>query len=285
MSEHWPAIAARLRKLGIAVKILTNGLLLSQDTVGRLRDLGVNGVGLSLDGPAPLHDRLRGQEGLFDHILAGMRMIRESGLPLTVITTVNTLNLGDLEALSAILVEEDVRQWQLQPLFHLGRGADNAWLQLAKEEFLRFGDFVSTQAAPARDRGLEIMPSDSFGYFTHRDRREPAWGGCPAGQFSCGITSDGRIKGCLSLPDNLGEGDLRQRSLWDIWFDPDAFSYTRRFAKNDLGPNCESCDRAEQCQGGCSAMSYGCTGRFHNDPFCFYGIAKGQRADKNSRAI
>jgi radical SAM protein with 4Fe4S-binding SPASM domain len=104
--------------------------------------------------------------------------------------------------------------------------------------------------------------------------REPPWRGCPAGRLSCGITSDGKIKGCLSLPDNIVEGDLRQRDLWNIWFDSDSFVYSRQFSENKLGANCRSCDKAELCHGGCSAMSYGVTGDFHNDPYCFYRIRK-----------
>jgi hypothetical protein len=37
-----------------------------------------------------------------------------------------------------------------------------------------------------------------------------------SGLVSAGITSDGKLKGCLSLPDEFIEGDLRTRSLWDI---------------------------------------------------------------------
>jgi hypothetical protein len=78
--------------------------------------------------------------------------------------------------------------------------------------------------------------------------------------------------GCLSLPDNIVEGDLRQRDLWNIWFDPDSFAYTRQFSRIKLGSNWRSYDKAELCHGGCSAMSYGVTGDFHNDPYCFYRI-------------
>jgi lipopolysaccharide/colanic/teichoic acid biosynthesis glycosyltransferase len=51
-----------------------------------------------------------------------------------------------------------------------------------------------------------------------------------------GITSDAKIKGWLSLPDELVEGDLRQNDLWEIWFDEDAFAYTRQFSIDELGP-------------------------------------------------
>ena len=118
------------------------------------------------------------------------------------------------------------------------------------------------------------MLADSYGYYTDRDQRDPPWRGCPAGLYSCGITSDGKIKGCLSMPDELIEGNLRMNDLWEIWFDPQAFFYTRQFSTSKLGNNCKDCDHAIECQGGCSAISYGCTGHFHNDPYCFYRLAE-----------
>jgi len=72
------------------------------------------------------------------------------------------------------------------------------------------------------------------------------------------------------MPDALGEGDLRQRTLWDIWFDADSFRYTRGFTPERLGPNCKSCVKALECKGGCSSSSYCETGRFHNNALCFY---------------
>jgi radical SAM protein with 4Fe4S-binding SPASM domain len=272
--KHWPKLASRIKKQGIPVKLLTNGVNFSQQTVSQIIDLGLDAIGFSLDGLASTHDQLRGQKGLFQEVLAGIKMLRKANIPVTIITTINALNLKELPELLEILISEGIKYWQVQPLFPLGRGAENSRLHLSDEEYLAMGDFIVEKSASAHERGLEIMPSDSVGYFTERDKRKPAWGGCPAGLYSCGITSNGKVKGCLSLPDELIEGDLRERTLWDIWFSLDSFPYTRRFTAGMEGVNCRDCERLEQCQGGCSAMSYSCTGQFHNNPMCFLGIEK-----------
>lgn len=274
LRPDWPKIAARLGKLGIPTKVLTNGLPLGPDTIARMKDVGIAGVGVSLDGLEATHDYIRGHEGLFRRVLAGMERVLKAGLPLTVITTVNALNLDELPSLLALLQSVGVSRWQVQPIFPLGRTQEAAELQLTEQAYMRLGTFVQQWGPRAREAGLELLPGDSFGYFTELDTREPSWRGCPAGLFSCGITSDGKVKGCLSLPDDVVEGDLRQHDLWDIWFHPRSFAYTRRFSMEELGPSCRSCDKAEQCRGGCSAMSYGSTGSFHNDPYCFYRIEK-----------
>lgn len=270
----WLRIAAHLIELGISTKILTNGLTLEPDTVAQMKEVGISGVGVSLDGLEATHDYIRGRAGVFGCVLTGIDQVLNAGLPLTVITTVNALNLNELPSLFALLRTVGVSRWQIQPIFPLGRVRKAGQLHLTEQAYMQLGTFVKHWAPQAEDAGMEMLPGDSFGYFTELDTREPPWRGCPAGLFSCGITSDGKIKGCLSLPDEVIEGDLRQHDLWDIWFHPDAFAYTRQFSMEKLGSTCHSCDKAEQCLGGCSAMSYGSTGSFHNDPYCFYRIRR-----------
>jgi radical SAM protein with 4Fe4S-binding SPASM domain len=273
LRDDWPVLAKRLVSRGIVVKVLSNGLALDAHTVARLCDAGVAGVGISLDGLAPAHDRLRGCTGLFEETMRSMDRVIRAGLPLTVITTVHGQNVDQLAPLLRLLEDVGAEAWQVQPLFPLGRGRAME-LRLTRQSYEGLGAFVFD----CRDRPPEelpaLLPSDSFGYYTPLDTRDPPWRGCLAGRLACGITSDGMIKGCLSLPDHLAEGDLRQRNLWDIWFDPAAFAYTRVFGPEHLGPNCQGCEMAGQCRGGCSAMSYGSTGRFHNDPYCFCALAR-----------
>jgi len=274
LSSYWPNIAAYLRELGIKTKILTNALTLEPNIIAQMKDADIAGVGVSLDGIEKTHDYIRGREGLFHHVLKGIERLIDNGTDITVITTVNKLNSNELASLLELLRSIGVKRWQVQPLFPLGRVHDAAELRLTEQAYLQLGTFVKEWGQHAQKAGIEILPGDSFGYFTELDTREPPWRGCPAGLLSCGITSDGKIKGCLSLPDEVTEGSLRENDLWDIWFHPDSFAYTRRFSLGQLGNFCHSCDKAEQCRGGCSAMSYGSTGSFHNDPYCFYRISK-----------
>jgi radical SAM protein with 4Fe4S-binding SPASM domain len=272
LRPDWEPIAARLKELGIRTKILTNGLALGADAVSRMKDVGIAAVGVSLDGLARTHDDIRGRPGLFNAAWEGIGRLRAAGIPPNAVTTVNSRNVSELPGLYEWLRDAGVPRWQLQPVFNFGRLPAASDLSLTEEAYAQFGAFVEEWRPRGAAEGMVIAPADSYGYYTACDTREPEWAGCGAGLFACGITSDGRVKGCLSLPDNLAEGDLRRNDLWDIWFADDAFAYTRDYRADDLGPNCRGCDKAERCRGGCSAMSYGYTGRFHNDPFCFLGI-------------
>jgi radical SAM protein with 4Fe4S-binding SPASM domain len=272
LRPDWWKIASRLRALGIATKVITNGISLSDAVIERIQDSGIRGVGISVDGLAETHENIRGHHGLFARVEAGIEKLQKANIPLTILTTVNALNIHELPAVFNWLRAWGIRNWQIQPIFHFGRFHESDNLRLSQSEYLQLGMFIKETWSTAEQIGLRMGPADSFGYFTDLDPRQPPWNGCPAGLLSCGITSDGRVKGCLSMPDELTVGDLRKNDLWDIWFHPDSFAFTRKFRVEDLGPNCQGCAMAEQCQCGCSSMSYGCTGSFHNDPYCFFRL-------------
>jgi radical SAM protein with 4Fe4S-binding SPASM domain len=252
--------------------MVTNGLGLDADTLTQMNAVGLKSLAVSVDGLEAAHDYLRGTEGLFRRTLKGIERTMTAGIPVTVFTTVHRLNVGQLSELHSLLLSIGVSQWQPQPIFRFGRGRNGDRLLLSEKDYVELGCFFEQAQVGSVRNVCQLLPADSLGYFSKADEAYPPWRGCSAGLSVCSITSDGKVKGCLSLPDHLVEGDLRENDLWDIWFDPDAFAYTRTFSVEDLGPNCRSCDKGEQCKGGCSAMSYSYTGEFHNDPYCFYAI-------------
>jgi radical SAM protein with 4Fe4S-binding SPASM domain len=92
--------------------------------------------------------------------------------------------------------------------------------------------------------------------------------GCPAGTSVLGLTSDGTVRGCLSLPPAFDEDNVRRRSLAAIWDDERAFAYNRRFRETDLTGVCASCVFARICRGGCKSLAYAATGGVAENPYC-----------------
>jgi uncharacterized protein len=71
-------VAARMRGVTFLINVITNGLLLSPEVVGRLVPFGLNGVKVTLDGDREAHDRarpLRGGQGTFDRIVANVAAV------------------------------------------------------------------------------------------------------------------------------------------------------------------------------------------------------------------
>jgi radical SAM protein with 4Fe4S-binding SPASM domain len=272
LRSDWPEIALRLKKLNISTGVVTNGVTLDQKTVSKLKETGISHIAVSVDGLESTHDFIRGKNGIYHEIMKGIKRLIEERIPTTIITTVTELNIDELPALFKIFSDIGIDRWRPQPLISSGRVENSQELLIKEKTFLKLISFYQNWGYKAIDAGMELLRADGLGYYFKSDISRGPWYGCPAGLVSVGITSDGKVKGCLSLQDKFIEGDLRKNSLWDIWFDDNTFSYTRHFSTNMLGDKCDSCDKGEQCRGGCSAMSYGYTGIFHNDPFCHIGI-------------
>ena len=272
LRSDWPIIASRVVELGIAANILTNGLHLDAALIAQMKEVGISGVGISLDGLEATHDSVRERKGSFASVMEGIALMREANLPFNVITTVNALNLPELPAMLDLLLASGVTTWRLQAIIPMGRVKDHGDLPIDIRGILQLGRFIQEQRTRLDKSQMQIICSDGLEYVVDGDPDEKPWRGCSAGIVSCGITSDGKVKGCLSMPDELMEGDLRQSDLWDIWFHPNAFAYTRQFERHKLGPNCTNCEKGQDCKGGCSSSSYCATGRFNNDAYCFYKV-------------
>jgi len=90
-----------------------------------------------------------------------------------------------------------------------------------------------------------------------------------------GIESDGTIKGCLSLHGkDYIEGNIRERSLKEIWTDKNCFKLNRRFSPDCLTGICKGCKWGQICRGGCSEKAKSYTGSKYGSPFCLYNYEK-----------
>jgi uncharacterized protein len=105
----------KLRKpsrLSVSHHFQTNGTLLNQDWVDFFRRNEAK-VGLSIDGPAHLHDRCRktrGQGGTFAQVMRGLRVLQESSYPFHVITVLTRESLGSARELFEFYLDNGISQ-------------------------------------------------------------------------------------------------------------------------------------------------------------------------------
>jgi uncharacterized protein len=104
----------RLRPPSIVVRhaFQTNGMLIDRDWCALFREWEV-GVGVSIDGPQPLHDahrKTRRGDGTFDQTIAGIRLLREESVPFHVISVLSRDSLAMPEELLAFYLSEGIDQ-------------------------------------------------------------------------------------------------------------------------------------------------------------------------------
>lgn len=271
---EWPALARAAVRAGPAVDLITSGWTLDDAAVREIRRAGLYAVTVSVDGPAEVHDRLRGLPGSHRRAIEAIRRLDAAGVRVGVATQVNRWNLGRLAAVAREIQTAGAYAWQLQLTMPAGRAAAVPDLVLGAEEMAAVHDAVRRLQ---RRRGLRPFATDNLGYGTADDaalRTTAAapprrWMGCFAGLRAVAVTSDGGVKGCLSLPDDLREGNVREEPLARIWGDPDRFAYNRRFERTSLWGACATCEEAEPCRGGCTAMAVAVHGRPGRNDRCF----------------
>ncbi len=270
MRRDWKEIAGRMNALGIRVNIITNGFLFAEKVIADLKDVNVESVSVSLDGPKAVHDRYR-QEGSYDRAIRAISVLHGAGIPVSVISTLNAENAPLLPELYETLRGSGIFAWQLQACSPMGNaalsGIDYAF---DVKEVIRF---VTENAASAP---FALGIADNIGYFTPEEGMlrgnlsgQAVYRGCSAGLDAVGIDSVGNVRGCESMYDErFNEGNLREKSLREIWEDPDAFAYNRKFTPELLSGACASCEAGPFCAGGCRSYNYFVHGKIYEAPRC-----------------
>ena len=278
MRRDWPTLGRAVRAAGMGLELITNGLLVKTQA-DAIAEAGFSAVTFSVDGPAEAHDVLRGVPGGLDRLLEGVEALRHRGVRVGAATQVNRRNLARLADIRTLLVESGIQGWQIQVTMPHGRaGEPGAELCLSPADLPRL---EAQLVALITEGGLFTQASDNIGYMS---RHEPllragtgqpprVFTGCGAGLQVVGITSDGTVRGCLSLPPAADEGNLRERSLVDIWHAPEAFAYNRCFQVTELQGPCASCHFARVCRGGCRSLAWATSGHPFANAHCLHHVS------------
>lgn len=278
LRPDWPVLASAVREAGMTVELITNGLL-AADRAADIASAGFLSVSFSVDGPEEVHDEIRGVKGGLKALLEGAAALKARGVKVGAVTHINRLNAGLLEETHALVVRHGFRGWQVQLTLPNGRAARSK-----KDVCLEPSDLPAletTLAGLIRRKRIFIQAADTIGYMgrfepllrTGTPRANRVWGSCQAGLRVVGITSDGTVRGCLSMPPHFDEGNIRERSLAEIWNDPGAFDYNRSFAIQNLEGPCAGCSFNKVCRGGCTTLAWLSTGTTTQNPFCLRALS------------
>ena len=296
MRPDWQEIAGALTSKKIRVCIITNGFIFTDDLISKLKAVDIESVAVSLDGTREAHDRQR-QDGSFDRAIKAIDRLTGAGIYTSVITTLNSGNIGCLEGMYDILKDKGIFAWQLQACSPMGNAAAMKRDQAAEGseprghsaavdpgidyrfDFSEAIGFVEEHA----DAPFAIGVADNIGYFgpsegSIRGNRSgiAVFRGCKAGLQGIGIDSVGNVRGCESMYDEaFNEGNLRERSLRDIWEDPEAFSYNRKFTEDLLAGACASCKYGSSCAAGCRSYNFFTGGNLYESLYCVRKAAGG----------
>ncbi len=243
--------------------IITNGLLLTQKNVNKLKDYKkLRELKISLEaGNAELNDSIRGR-GVFKKVLENVQNCnKEFNKEIVLMFTLSSYNYQDLPSMIRMAEELDADGVIIERFVPLGTG-----IQM-KDEFLKpdewqevlrvIIDFSNLAVAPQ-----ELLPYKAF-HVDLKKEKDVKGALCNLGDESMALMPNGDVYPCRRFPtkignlvnDDFGEILLRLRIL-------------RESLEKNLKGKCSRCNVSECI--GCRALAYALTGDFYTeDPQCF----------------
>jgi radical SAM protein with 4Fe4S-binding SPASM domain len=292
-------IVSFLAGSGIRVVMQTGGRAFTEPRARALFAAGLTGLGVSVDGPAHVHDELRGNVGSHEAAIRALQAGRAAGLITTANTQINRLNAHLLRETCAELRSHGIQTWQVQLTVPMGKAADRPeWIL----EPWRMVEVVDTLAAIQREAlethvsgvPFNVFANNNIGYFGPHEQLlrsrpgggETHWRGCRAGINVLGIESDGTVKGCPSLPTApYAGGNVRELSLERIWEQSEVVRFARDRDTSELWGHCATCYYADECRAGCSWTAHCTLGKRGNNPFCYHRVKQLQKQGIRERLV
>jgi MoaA/NifB/PqqE/SkfB family radical SAM enzyme len=111
------------RSLGYQNTLASNGMLLRSERAKRILDF-VDLIAVSVDGPQPLHDKIRNQAGAYDKMCQGLEVLKDMNKPFGIIHTLTPESWNSLIWLGEFAFSNGAKLLQLHPLEMYGRALD-----------------------------------------------------------------------------------------------------------------------------------------------------------------
>ena len=272
---------------GMRAVISTNGTRINEELAGRLKEVGLSYVGVSLDGLRETNDKFRGVNGAFDKALAGIKACQRAGIKVGLRFTINKRNAHDVPGIFDLLETENIPRVCFYHLVYAGRGSELMGEDLNREESRRVVDTIIDRTADLHRRGLdkEVLTVDNHTdgpYLYLRMLREgsPRAEGVMELLRMNGGNSTGVGIGCVSWDGSVHAdqfwrhysfGNVLKRPFSEIWMDTsDPIMSKLKEKKKHVKGRCGGCKFLDICGGNFRVRAEAATGDlWAPDPACY----------------
>jgi len=266
---------------GFRMCVATNGTLVTDEIVAKMKDAGIKICSLSLDGAsAAVNDDFRKQQGVFDATLRAAEIFRRNGMQFIVNSSFTNRNKHDIEATYRLAKSIGAHAWYMFMIVPTGRGKEILDELIGKEDYEKILEWHYRMEKDEKE--MLVRPTCAPHYYRVRLQKMKAEGetfeprsltfstggnkGCVCAQSICFIDSRGNVQPCSYFP--YVAGNVKKQSFSSIWNDSELFRSLRDF-KSYKG-RCGKCEYLNIC-GGCRARADAILGDYlEEEPFCGY---------------
>jgi heme d1 biosynthesis radical SAM protein NirJ len=280
-------ISQRAKAMRFYVGLSSNGTLIDAQLADRIRDIGYDYVGISLDGIGATHDRFRGRAGAYEEALNGLRLLRDRGIKVGVRFTMTADNAAELPRLLDLVEREGFPKFYLSHLVYAGRGNKNRGDDAAWQTTRDAMNMVIERAWrwARADSEMEIVTgnndADAIYLLQWATKNIPhaveslheklvRWGGNSSGRNVANIDNLGNVH-----PDTMwwhySLGNVKTRPFSAIWSDlSDPVMAGLKRQPRQIGGRCGACEHFSICNGNTRVRALRMTGNpWAEDPGCY----------------
>ena len=247
LREDLPDLIAYARnELGMRVNLITNGTRVDASLAGRLVQAGLHSAQVSLESPErEVHDRLTQVSGSFDRSLAGIRHLRDAGIPVHTNTTINRMNWDSLLEMPGFVRRLGLTRFSMNLIIPAGSGASEQAPILVR--YNELPEMLTGIQARAQREDVEFMwYSPTPVCIFNPIPRGLGNKGCAACDGLLSVSPSGGVLPCSSWPEPVG--NLLEQDFRTVWASARAcWVREKRFAPEE----CRSCADFALCQSGC----------------------------------
>jgi radical SAM protein with 4Fe4S-binding SPASM domain len=246
--SHWPFYRN--------IDIQTNGVFISDNpsVLEGMREVGVTGLGVSIDGFESTYDTLRGIPGTWAKAVNAARLAVGAGYVVTVSLVAHSGNVHELAAFHRF-VKDEIRPRVFRVMFidPQGRAKENAEYLLSADQVGEVIGFLKAEyersCANYADPSATMVELGCGGWLGTdlEGRVRPFIFHCIAGLTNLGILYDGKLASCSNIPREFIQGDLRYERIKSVW--ENRYLPFRRTELRKTG-HCLSCPDWAYCHGG-----------------------------------
>jgi len=272
--------ATLARSVRPVINIITNGLLLTEDVVDRMRPFGLNGVKITLDGDRDVHDRmrpLRGGQGTFDRIVENIRRVAGK-CRIAVGGNFDESSVDSFPSLLEFLKSQDfadkLSKVFFKPIVRMEPVSAKGIIPLtpiAAKDAFKGTCMTSVGSGAGKSCDSCNILDDKLTYLRAETKRHgfPTHDGVHNGpchvhkQHAHTIGPDGSLYACPGFTGQLAMSTGHIDDRRDSWRE----SALERFERLHPWKECGDCAFIPTCAGGCVAASYSQLGDM-NSPTC-----------------
>ncbi|MCL2173199.1 MAG: radical SAM protein [Candidatus Bathyarchaeota archaeon] len=251
---------------GIRTVMSTNGTLITKEAAKKIKQVGFQYVGVSLDGIGQTNNRFRGSADAFERAVNGIRNCISEGIKAGLRLTVSKYNFADILAIFDFIEAEKIPRACFYHLAYVGRGTDIAKDDLTHKQTRQFMDTLLSKASEFQQKGLgtEILTVDNHADAAYVYMKIKEKDSIRAEQVMQllklnGGNSSGRGIGCVDFngyvhPDQFWQhyslGNVCEKKFSQIWADSSEHLLNQlRNRKTHLKGKCQTCRFLDICNG------------------------------------